>query len=258
MKAPSASLRLIIRRGYGLWPATQARRSRASQRGDPPGWTKPGDAAHLAGVALGRFITLEGGEGAGKSTQGRRLAERLRAAGRAVVLTREPGGSPGAEMIRALLVTGGADRWSPTTEALLMYAARRDHVERTISPALARGEWVISDRFADSTRAYQGAGGGVPASFIQALERHTLGEVRPDLTLILDLPAEAGLARVAGRDHAENRFEAKGADFHQRLREGFLAIARVEADRCAVIDATAEPDAVEAAIWDVVRRRLAP
>jgi dTMP kinase len=209
-------------------------------------------------VAKGRFITLEGGEGAGKSTQARRLAERLRAAGHPLVLTREPGGSPGAETIRDLLVTGGAERWSPLTEALLMYAARRDHIERTIAPALARGEWVISDRFADSTRAYQGAGGGVPASFIQALERYVLGELRPDLTLILDLPVEAGHARIAGRDHAETRFEAKGAAFHQRLREGFLAIARVDADRCAVIDASAAPDAVADVIWSTVTARLAP
>ena len=207
---------------------------------------------------MGRFITLEGGEGAGKSTQARRLAERLEAAGKTVVLTREPGGSPGAETIRELLVTGGADRWSPLTEALLMYAARRDHIERTIAPALARGDWVVSDRFADSTRAYQGAGGGVPASFIQALERYVLGETRPDLTLNLDLPADAGLERTGARDHAETRFEAKGHAFHERLREGFLAIARVEADRCAVIDAAAAPDAVEAAIWDVVKARLSP
>ena len=213
---------------------------------------------HVTAVGRGRFITLEGGEGAGKSTQARRLAERLRVAGHEVVLTREPGGSPGAESIRALLVTGRADRWSPTTEALLMYAARRDHIERTIAPALERGAWVVSDRFADSTRAYQGAGGGVPASFIQALERYVVGETRPDLTLILDLPVDAGLARAAGRDHAETRFEAKGADFHQRLRDGFLAIARVETDRCAVIDASAAPVAVEAAIWDAVAARLAP
>ena len=209
-------------------------------------------------MAKGRFITLEGGEGAGKSTQARRLAERLRAAGHEVALTREPGGSPGAETIRELLVTGGADRWSPVTEALLMYAARRDHIERTIAPALERGAWVVSDRFADSTRAYQGAGGGVPASFIQALERYVLGELRPDLTLILDLPVEAGHARIARRNHAETRFEAKGDAFHQRLREGFLAIARVEADRCVVIDAAAAPKAVAEAIWSAVQARLAP
>ncbi|HEX3916019.1 MAG TPA: dTMP kinase [Caulobacteraceae bacterium] len=206
----------------------------------------------------GRFITLEGGEGAGKSTQARRLAARLRQRGLEVATTREPGGSPGAETIRELLVTGGADRWSATTETLLMYAARRDHIERTIAPALAAGTWVISDRFADSTRAYQGAGGGVPASFIQALERYVLGELRPDLTLILDLPVEAGMARVAERTHAETRFEAKGEAFHQRLREGFLAIARVEADRCEVIDASAPLDDVEAAIWAAVEARLAP
>ena len=226
------------------------------------GWTKAGRKAHVADVALGRFITLEGGEGAGKSTQARRLGERLseRLAGQRskVVVTREPGGSPGAEAIRSLLVTGEADRWSPTAETLLMYAARRDHIERTIAPALAAGDWVVSDRFADSTRAYQGAGGGAPGSLIQALERYVLGETRPDLTLILDLPVEAGLARIASRDHAETRFEAKGAAFHQRLREGFLAIARVERDRCVVIDAGQPPDAVEAAIWAAVESRLAP
>ena len=209
-------------------------------------------------MAQGRFITLEGGEGAGKSTQVRRLADRLTARGHVVVATREPGGSTGAESIRELLVTGQADRWSPVTETLLMYAARRDHIERTIAPALAAGDWVVSDRFADSTRAYQGAGGGAPASLIQTLERHVLGETRPDLTLILDLPADVGMARTTSRNHAETRFEAKGAAFHERLREGFLAIARVEADRCAVIDASQSVDVVEAAIWATVEARLAP
>ena len=209
-------------------------------------------------MAHGRFITLEGGEGAGKSTQARRLAERLSARGRKVVVTREPGGSPGAETIRALLVSGETDRWSPVTETLLMYAARRDHIERTIAPALAAGDWVVSDRFADSTRAYQGAGGGAPASLIQTLERHVLGETRPDLTLILDLPVEAGLARALSRGDVENRFEAKGVAFHERLRESFLAIARVEADRCAVIDATDSVEEVEGAIWAVVEARLTP
>jgi dTMP kinase len=222
------------------------------------GWTKAGRKAHVAGVALGRFITLEGGEGAGKSTQARRLGERLAALGLKPVVTREPGGSPGAELIRELLVTGQADRWSPTAETLLMYAARRDHIERTIAPALAAGDWVVSDRFADSTRAYQGAGGGAPGSLIQALERYVLGETRPDLTLILDLPVDAGLARAAARSHAETRFEAKGEAFHQRLREGFLAIARVERDRCVVIDAAQPVEMVEAAIWAVVESRLKP
>jgi dTMP kinase len=144
------------------------------------------------------------------------------------------------------------------TETLLMYAARRDHIERTIAPALAAGAWVVSDRFADSTRAYQGAGGGAPASLIQTLERHVLGETRPDLTLILDLPAEVGMARTLARNHAETRFEAKGQAFHQRLREGFLAIARVEADRCVVIDACQDADEVAAAIWAAVVARLKP
>ena len=209
-------------------------------------------------MAQGRFITLEGGEGAGKSTQALRLGERLTARGQQVVVTREPGGSPGAETIRALLVTGEADRWSSVTETLLMYAARRDHIERTIAPALAAGAWVISDRFADSTRAYQGAGGGAPASLIQALERHVLGETRPDLTLILDLPADVGMARTLARNHAETRFEAKGEAFHQRLRDGFLAVARVEADRCVVIDAGQDVNAVAAAIWAAVEARLGP
>ena len=209
-------------------------------------------------MTQGCFITLEGGEGAGKSTQAWRLGERLRRRGQQVVITREPGGSTGAETIRELLVTGQTDRWSPVTETLLMYAARRDHIERTIAPALAAGDWVISDRFADSTRAYQGAGGGAPASLIQTLERHVLGPTRPDLTLILDLPVEAGLGRTMSRNHAETRFEAKGVAFHERLREGFLAIARVEADRCVVIDATQPVEAVEAAIWATVKRRLAP
>jgi dTMP kinase len=222
------------------------------------GWTKAGRKAHLAGVAPGRFITLEGGEGAGKSTQARRLGERLDARGLKAVVTREPGGSPGAEAIRELLVTGEAERWSAITETLLAYAARRDHIERTIAPALAAGDWVVSDRFADSTRAYQGAGGGASGSLIQALERYVLGETRPDLTLILDVPVEAGLARIATRNHAETRFEAKGEAFHQRLRESFLAIARVERDRCVVIDAMQAIGAVEAAIWAAVEQRLSP
>ena len=150
-------------------------------------------------VSRGRFITFEGGEGTGKSTQARLLAERLTGAGREVVLTREPGGSAGAEAIRALLVTGSVDRWSATTETLLMHAARRDHIERLIGPALERGAWVVCDRFADSTRAYQGAAGGAPAELIAALEREVLGDVTPDLTLVLDLPPADGLARAAGR-----------------------------------------------------------
>jgi dTMP kinase len=209
-------------------------------------------------VAAGRLITLEGGEGAGKSTQARRLSGRLSAAGKKVVLTREPGGSEGAESIRGLLLTGGADRWSPVSEVLLFYAARSDHLERTIAPALAAGAWVICDRFADSTRAYQGAAGGVSDDFLESLERHVLGQLRPDLTLILDLPVETGLARAAQRPGAETRFETKDVAFHQRLRDGFLAIAKAEPERCAVVDAAADPASVEAAIWALVKGRLAP
>lgn len=208
-------------------------------------------------MARGRFITFEGGEGAGKSTQVQRLAARLRGEGREVVTTREPGGSPGAESIRDIVLRGDADRWSPTTETLLMYAARRDHVERVIRPAIGRGAWVICDRFADSTRAYQGAAGGVDPAFISALETYILEETRPDLTLVFDLPAEVGLERAHARAGAEMRFESKGMAFHERLRAGFQAIAAAEPGRCAVIDATASMDAVEAAVWDAIQARLA-
>jgi dTMP kinase len=206
-------------------------------------------------VTRGRFITFEGGEGAGKSTQLRRLAERLRGRGLEVVATREPGGSPGAEAIRELVLNGAADRWSPVTETLLMYAARRDHIERVIAPALARGAWVVCDRFADSTRAYQGAAGGTDPALIAALEAQVLDGARPDLTLIFDLPPEAGLARAHARG-GELRFESKGLAFHERLREGFLAIARAEPERCALIDAAAAMDAVEAAVWTTVQARF--
>jgi dTMP kinase len=208
-------------------------------------------------VARGRFITFEGGEGSGKSTQLKRLAARLEAEGREIVATREPGGSPGAEAIRELVLRGSADRWSPVTETLLMYAARRDHIERVIAPALARGAWVVCDRFADSTRAYQGAAGGVDPELIGALERHILAEVRPDLTLIFDFPTEVGLSRAASRAGAEMRFESKGVAFHERLREAFLEIARAEPERCAVIDAAGSMDEVEEAVWAAVQARLA-
>jgi dTMP kinase len=208
-------------------------------------------------MARGLFITLEGGEGTGKSTQAARLAATIRIGGREAVATREPGGSVGAEAIRALLVTGEADRWSPSAETLLMYAARLDHVERVIVPALARGAVVISDRFADSTRAYQGAGGGADERLIVALESEVRGRCWPDLTLIFDLDPAAGLARAAGRLGAETRFEAKGLAFHQRLRAGFLAIAAAEPDRCVIIDAAGDMDAVEAAVWQAVEPKLA-
>jgi dTMP kinase len=207
-------------------------------------------------VTQGRFISFEGGEGAGKSTQLKRVAARLQAAGQEVVATREPGGSPGAESIRELVLNGAADRWSPVTETLLMYAARRDHVERVIRPALTRGAWVVCDRFADSTRAYQGAAGGTDPALIAALETYILEETRPDLTLIFDLPVEVGLERAQARAGAEMRFESKGQAFHERLREGFLSIAKAEPDRCAVIDATGSLDEVEARVWATVDGRL--
>jgi dTMP kinase len=209
-----------------------------------------------AGMQRGRFISLEGGEGAGKSTQARRLAEQLAADGREVVLTREPGGSAGAEAIRALLVEGEADRWSAVSETLLIYAARRDHIERLIEPALERGAWVICDRFLDSTRAYQGAAGGAPMALIEALERDVVGAVTPDLTLILDMPVEVGLARAAGRAGGEGRFESKGHSFHTRLRTAFLEIAAREPDRCAVVAADGDLEAVAKRIWAVVTARL--
>jgi dTMP kinase len=208
-------------------------------------------------VTRGQFITFEGGEGAGKSTQVKRLVARLQADGREVVATREPGGSPGAESIRDIVLKGAADRWSPVTETLLMYAARRDHIERVIRPALARGAWVVCDRFADSTRAYQGAAGGTDPGLISALETFILEEVRPDLTLVFDLPVEVGLERAHARAGTEMRFESKGAAFHERLREGFLAIAKAEPDRCAVVDATGTLDQVEAQVWAAIGDRLA-
>ncbi|WP_333585751.1 dTMP kinase [Phenylobacterium sp.] len=206
----------------------------------------------------GRFITFEGGEGGGKSTQLKLLAERLRGLGLELVTTREPGGSPGAEAVRDLLVQGAADRWSPLTETLLMYAARRDHLERVITPALERGAWVLCDRFADSTRAYQGAAGGAPAELIATLERHVVADHWPDLTLVLDLPAETGLERAAARAGLETRFESKGAAFHARLRQAFLDIARAEPDRCVVVDAARPLEAVSQAVWDGVVARLEP
>jgi dTMP kinase len=207
-------------------------------------------------VSRGRFITFEGGEGTGKSTQIRRLAEQLTAAGREVVVTREPGGSPGAEQIRDLLVNGPADRWSPLSEALLLNAARAHHLETRIRPALARGAWVLSDRFADSTRAYQGAAGGVDPAFLARLEAEVVGDTRPDLTLMLDAPAELGLARAADRAGGEARFESKGLAFHQWLREGYRALAAAEPERCVVIDAAQGMEAVAEAIWRAVEARL--
>jgi dTMP kinase len=210
----------------------------------------------MADGGRGRFITLEGGEGAGKSTQIRLLAVHLRARGIEVVTTREPGGSPGAEAIRGLLVSGDTGRWRPLTEALLLNAARHEHLHATILPALERGAWVLCDRFADSTFAYQGAGHGLNTSPLKTLHALTVGDVRPDLTLILDLPPEAGIARTRGRGGAEDRYERMDLSFHERLRQGFLAVAAAEPERCLVIDATQPLEAVQAAIRTELDRRL--
>ena len=206
--------------------------------------------------ATGRFITLEGGEGAGKSTQIARLAAWLTGRGRDVVTTREPGGAPGAEMIRKLLVEGPTERWDGTTEALLHFAARRDHLRQTVWPALERGAWVLSDRFADSTRAYQGWGHGLDLDMLDRLYDVAVGAFHPDLTLILDLPVEMGLARAAQRRGAETRYESLPRDFHERVRKGFIAIAASDPARCAVIDASKDIDVIAAAIARSVTERL--
>jgi dTMP kinase len=204
----------------------------------------------------GRFITLEGGEGAGKSTQIRRLASALDARGTRCIVTREPGGSPGAEEIRALLVNGAPGRWDALTETLLVFAARADHVARTIGPALASGKFVLCDRFTDSTYAYQGVGRDMPRETIRRIESIVLEDFKPDLTLVLDIPVETGLARAKSRGAAESRFENFDIAFHERLRQAFLDIAKRSPDRCTMIDASGSEDDVASAIWDAVARRF--
>ena len=204
----------------------------------------------------GRFITLEGGEGTGKSTQIRRLAAALGEKGIQVLATREPGGSPGAEQIRKLMVEGEPGRWDAITETLLAYAARADHVARTIGPALMAGTWVISDRFNDSTFAYQGAGRGVPRETIRRIDAAVLDDFQPDLTLVLDLDVKTGLERALSRGHSEDRFEKFGADFHEKLRQSFLDIARRNPERCRVIDAGGTEEQVAEAILAAVSRRF--
>ncbi len=210
--------------------------------------------------AAGKFITFEGGEGGGKSTQVLRLQTALGKTGLKAITTREPGGAAGAEEIRTLLVSGAVDRWSPMAEVLLNYAARDMHVAKTIQPALTRGHWVISDRFADSTMAYQGFGGGVDRARIAQVHAATLGDFKPDLTVILDLPVDEGLARagkrLSERRSIEDRFERMERDFHHRLRDGFLEIAAAEPERCAVIDASRDIDAVAADVLTTVQTRL--
>lgn len=199
----------------------------------------------------GRFITLEGIDGSGKSTQARRLAETLSAEGE-TVLTREPGGAPGAEEIRRLLVEGDPDRWSPETEILLFTAARRDHLERTIAPALARGATVVCDRFADSTRVYQGAVRGDLRQLVDTLHAAVIGR-EPDLTLVLDTDPERALTRGLARDSGEDRFEDMGLSFQQALRAGFLALAKSAGDRCHVIDGDRPAEEVAHDVLAIVR-----
>jgi dTMP kinase len=208
----------------------------------------------------GRFITLEGGEGAGKSTQAERLAARLRTHAISVVVTREPGGSPGADIMRHVLLSGAAKPLGPVAETLLVAAARDDHVRSTIAPALAEGRWVVCDRFIDSTRVYQGVLGRVDPKLIRTLERLTVSDAMPDLTLVLDLPANVGLARAAKRraGAAPDRFETEKLEFHAKLRQAFRAVATAEKDRCVLIDATRSVDRVADDIWAVVNARLDP
>jgi dTMP kinase len=208
------------------------------------------------------LITLEGGEGAGKSTQIKLLASKLKALGKDIVTTREPGGAPGAEAIRALLVERRDQSWAPLTEAILHSAARAEHVAATVRPALERGTWVISDRFSDSTLAYQGYGLGLSKATIAALTKLATGGLKPDLTLILDLPVEQGLTRAGRRIEAdksgptEDRYERMGLAFHQRLRRGFRAIAKAEPKRCKIIDASGGLDEVAERIWAAVTKRF--
>ena len=215
-------------------------------------------------MSAGRFITFEGGEGSGKSTQARRLADFLRSAGCETVLTREPGGTPFAEQVRDLILSRSTARHGATAQALLFFAARCDHVEALIRPALDRGAWVICDRFSDSTRAYQGAAGAMPRDAIEALDRIVVGDTRPDLTLILDIDPARGLDRAAERRAAGDQqasapdpFEERGLDFHERLREGYLQIARADPARCRLIDADATPDAVGDRVREAVQQHFA-
>ncbi len=208
----------------------------------------------------GRFITFEGGAGTGKTTQVTALAMRLKSFGIATLTTREPGGSPGAEAIRHVLLSGAAKPLGAYAEAILFAAARDDHVSQTIRPALEQGKWVICDRFTDSTRVYQGVLGNVDQRLIARLERITVGDTRPDLTILLDVPAALGLERAARRrgEGSADRFETETLEFHEKLRQAYLDLAERDPERCVVIDGSAEAAVVADAIWAVVNRRLSP
>lgn len=225
-------------------------------------------------MTAGWFITFEGGEGSGKSTQAKRLADRLTAAGHDVTVTREPGGSPFAERLRAIILDPNLEKHSPLAEALLFASARADHLEQVIRPALAAGHLVICDRFSDSTRVYQGYAGRVEPRLLEALELIIVQQTKPDLTIVVDIPAEIGLARAALRLNAPtaqapsertakqprsllaDRFESRGLDFHKKLREGFLEIARLEPQRCVIVDGQRSPDDVARDVWAAVESRL--
>ncbi len=206
----------------------------------------------------GRFITFEGGEGSGKSTQIRKLADRLDAAKLRSIVTREPGGSPGAEIIRHLVLSGMGKLLGPDAETLLFAAARDDHVRTVIQPALNQGTWVLCDRFYDSTRAYQGSLGSVPAGLINAMQRVTIGNLKPDLTIILDVPVEVGHQRAAARraGATPDRFEAEDLQFHQNLREAYRKIAADDPERCVLVDANADPDTVAGRVWSALRDHI--
>jgi dTMP kinase len=216
------------------------------------------DAAVSRPSGRGKFISFEGGEGSGKSTQIKKLAERLDAAKLRAIVTREPGGSPGAEIIRHVVLSGMGKLLGPEAETLLFAAARDDHVHTLIQPALSQGLWVLCDRFSDSTRVYQGRLGQVPPGVLNAMQRVTIGDLKPDLTIILDIPVEIGLQRAAVRrgNGAPDRFEGEDIKFHQGLRDAYKQIAAEDPQRCELIDANADADTVAARVWTALRNQL--
>jgi dTMP kinase len=234
--------------------------SAVDQQANQDGVEPAAGRAQPPGSLRGKFITFEGGEGSGKSTQATMLAKRLELLGIAVLLTREPGGSPGAEIIRHVLLSGAAKPLGPEAEAILFAAARDDHVRCTIEPALAAGRWVVCDRFADSTRVYQGALGEVDHRLIKALERASIGDLKPDLTFVLDVPVEVGLERAAVRRNGSraDRFEAEEIKAHEKLRDAYLALAVAEPDRCVLVDANVDKDAIAKRVWAAVDSRFNP